>query len=52
MLPSTTAYIMLCFDDCRAWTVLVQTCESISGGGGGGGVNPPYPPLNTALGGV
>ena len=26
---------VLCFDDCRAWTVLVQTHKNISGGGGG-----------------
>ena len=35
---------MLCFDKCRAWTVLVQTYKNISGEG----VELPYLPLNTA----
>ena len=35
---------MLCFDDCRAWTVLVCTYKNTSGG-----LNPLILPLSTAL---
>ena len=38
---------MLCFNDGRAWTVLIQTYKNISGGGGGG--EPSHPPPKYGL---
>ena len=34
MLHPTLLRTMLCFEDCKAWTVLVQTYRNFPGGGG------------------
>ena len=43
--PTTACYA--CFDDCRAWTVLIQTYKNISGKGG---LNSFHPPPKYCLG--